>query len=146
MSGEEERRRMKEQMKAIYKDDLQKRKEFLEQVKQMRQTQKLNQALTEMTSGLQDDSEEWIVKLNEASSIQEAKIDMALDQALDSYNKLEHLAKQAELEKLSAQQLVLQMKREMGLLPPEEPPAEAPAAEAPPPADPEPPQKRLGDF
>ncbi|MDX1906665.1 MAG: hypothetical protein SF053_06485 [Bacteroidia bacterium] len=150
MTGEEKRRLLKEQMKAEYKQDLVQRKEFLEKVKQLRETQKLNNALTDMVAGLEDDSDAWIGKLNEASALAEAKVDMALDSALSTYDKLEALAKQAELEKLSAAQLVEQMKREMGLLPPETPATPSPEvpAQEQKPADPADTQskKRMGDF
>jgi hypothetical protein len=149
MTGEERRKQLKEQMKAEFKRDLELRKAFLDQVKQTRQTRNINEALGSMVSGLQqDDSDEWIAKLNQGASAEEAKLDMAMEQYLGESRQLEQMAQQAEAEKLSAAQLLLQMKREMGLLPPE--PEAAPAEAAPAPETEEKPeapsQKRLGDF
>ena len=59
MTGEEKRRLLKEK----YKEDLKKRKEFLESAKRLRHTQKLNEAITDLTSSLNDDTDEWIEKL-----------------------------------------------------------------------------------
>lgn len=116
MTGEEKRKKMKEEMKAAYKRDLQKRKEFLESAKRMKHSKKMNDAITNLTAGLEDDSDDWIEKLNRESALSEAKLDMSLDAAANTAKELDKLAKQAEAEKFSAAELLKQMKREMGLL------------------------------
>lgn len=122
MTGEEKRRRLKEQIKAEYKQELKTRKDMLESAKRMRHTAKMNQAIQGLTDGLNDDSDEWIDRLNRESALTEAKMEMSLDGALDGdgVDKLEKLAKEAEAEKFSALQMVEQMKREMGILEEEE--------------------------
>ncbi|TAE58249.1 MAG: hypothetical protein EAZ89_03415 [Bacteroidetes bacterium] len=149
MTDEERRKLEKERMKEEFKQDLKLRQEFLNKAKQSRTTNMLNQAVGNIMSGLGgDDSDEWIAKLNQDTALTEAKIDMALENEASVTKQLEQAANQAELEKLSAQQLVDKMKREMGLLPPEEPavtplPEEKTAEEEQPKS---PPEKRLGDF
>lgn len=140
MTGEEKRRLLKEQMKAEYKKDLQKRKEFLEGAKRMRNSQKINEAVSDLMKGFeQDDSEEWIEKLNQGSALSEAKMDLMLDDASSTAQELDKLAKEAEAEKFSADQLLKEMKKEMGLLPEEEEkPEEDPGKESS--------GKSLGDF
>ena len=124
MTGEEKRRLMKEQ----YKKDLKQRKAFLEDAKRLRHSARLNKAVSEMMDGVtKDDSDDWIQKLNEESALTEAKMEMFMDD-LTSEDKIDKLAKEAEAEKFSAEQMVLQMKREMGLIPKEEKKAE-PVAE-----------------
>jgi len=135
MTGEERRKKLKEQMKAEYKADLLKRKQILEDAKRLRTSRNLNNAIQDMTSALEDDSDDWIAKLNQESAITEAKMEMALDGALDGASdtseKIDKLAQDAKAEKFSAEQLVNQMKREMGLLPedPEELLKDTPAEE-----------------
>ncbi|MEZ4829483.1 MAG: hypothetical protein R3C61_24835 [Bacteroidia bacterium] len=139
MTSEERRRLLKEQMKQEYKDDLKKRKEIEENMKVMRHTRKLNEAITEITSGLTaDDSDEWIDKLNQSSVLSEAKLEMALDTNSAVSKEVENLENQAKAEKFAAEQLILDMKRQMGLIE-EEPPKEEGKGE-------EPPEKKLGDF
>ncbi|MEL6194708.1 MAG: hypothetical protein AAFR66_21795 [Bacteroidota bacterium] len=111
MTGEEKRRQLKEQ----YKKDLKLRKEFLEKAKKLRNMSNVNKALTEMTDGLTDDSDEWISKINQETALTEAKLEMALDEASETQKKLEDLAKEAEMEKFSASEMVKQMKRELGM-------------------------------
>ena len=138
MTGEEKRRLLKEQMKAEYKQDLQKRKEFLEGAKRLRHSQKMNDAVSDLMKGFEDDSDEWIEKLNQGSALSEAKMDMMLDSASSTSRELDKLAKEAEAEKFSAENLLKEMKKEMGLLPQEEEqPEEKPK---------ENPGKSLGDF
>lgn len=140
MTGEEKRKQLKEQMKQAYKDDLKKRKEIQEKMKNLRHTRKLNQAITEITSGLtSDDSDDWIEKLNQESALSEAKLELSLDSASEVNKEIDKLEKDTQVEKFSAEQLVNEMKKEMGLL--EEEP-EAPEEED----KEEPPQKKLGDF
>ena len=117
MTGEEKRKKLKEEMKAAYKRDLQKKKEFLEKRKTLRHTQKMNGAIGEIISGLtSDDSDDWIEKINQETALSEAKTEMALDDASEVAKELESLAKEAEIEKFSASQLVEDMKREMGMI------------------------------
>ena len=116
MTGEEKRRLLKEK----YKEDLKKRKEFLESAKRLRHTQKLNDAITDLTSSLNDDTDEWIEKLNHEAAFSEAKLEMHLDEQSSTTQKLEKLAKEAETKKFSAELMVLQMKKEMGILTPDE--------------------------
>lgn len=116
MTGEERRKQLKEQMKEAYKKDILKRREILEQAKRLKTSRKLNSAIQDITSALHDDSDDWIEKLNHDSALTEAKMDLALDEAIDSNKKLEQLAQKAEMEKFSADQLMKEMKQEMGLL------------------------------
>jgi len=116
MTGEEKRKILKEQ----YKRDLKLRKQFLEDAKRLQHSARLNKAVTELIDGVtKDDSEDWINKLNEESALSEAKMEMMFDD-LSTEDKIDKLAKKAEEEKFSAENMVLQMKREMGLLPKEE--------------------------
>ncbi len=116
MTGEERRKQLKEQMKEAYKKDILKRREILEQAKRLRSSSKLNSAIQNITSALHDDSDDWIEKLNQESALTEAKMDLALDEALASNQELNDLAQKAEAEKFSSTQLIDEMKKEMGLL------------------------------
>lgn len=112
MSSEEKRRLLKEQ----YKRDFQKRKEFLKDVEKYKHSKKLNDAIQNITSGLtNEDSDDWISKLNEETALTEAKMEMAIDEAKEQQQMLEQLAKEAEMEKLQALDLVEKMKQQMGL-------------------------------
>ncbi|MCB0839783.1 MAG: hypothetical protein KDE26_17430 [Bacteroidetes bacterium] len=142
MTGEEKRKKLKEEMKAAYKRDLQKRKEFQEKMKTLRHTQKMNNAIGEIISGLtSDDSDEWIDKLNRDTVLSEAKTEMALDDVLEEGKELDKLKKQAEAEKFSASRLVEEMKKEMGLIDEELFPEEKNEKK-----DDEGPKRTLGDF
>ncbi|MCB0853533.1 MAG: hypothetical protein KDD63_15010 [Bacteroidetes bacterium] len=142
MTGEEKRNKLKEEMKAAYKRDLQKRKEFQEKMKTLRHTQKMNNAIGEIISGLtSDDSDEWIDKLNRDTVLSEAKTEMALDDVLEEGKELDKLKKQAEAEKFSASRLVEEMKKEMGLIDEELFPEEKNEKK-----DDEGPKRTLGDF
>jgi hypothetical protein len=147
MTGEEKRRILKEQ----YKRDLMLRKEFLEKAQNLQKTGKVTKALTEMASAVNnDDTDDWIGRLNEGSALTEAKMDMALDEARSANQKLESLAQQAEMEKIQALNLVKQMKKDLGL-PVEEEEKHLEAIEKPEntetkPVDSLPPPKTLGDF
>ncbi|RMG60454.1 MAG: hypothetical protein D6722_20905 [Bacteroidetes bacterium] len=144
MTGEERRRRLKEQMKEAYKRDLRQRKEILEQAKRLRTSRKLNDAITGITGALNDDSDDWIEKLNQESALTEARMEVALDAETQTTEEIEKLAQAAEVEKFSAEEMVRQMKRDMGLLPKEEPPKAQEPKEKP--TDKTPPKKTLGDF
>ena len=118
MTGEEKRQQLKEQ----YKKELLERKAFLEKAKTLRKMQRINKAISEMESALHDDSDEWINKLNEESALSEAKMEILMEEALHSeeQRKLDEVQMQAEVAKKSAEDLVRQMKRELGLLVEEE--------------------------
>lgn len=111
MTGEEKRRQLKEQ----YKAELAKRKEILDQAKKLRKMQRINHALNEMKAALNDDSDEWIEQLNRESALTEAKLDVMMDSTQQVEKKIETLAMEAERERLSAENLVKQMKRELGM-------------------------------
>ncbi|MEL6732888.1 MAG: hypothetical protein AAFP83_17285, partial [Bacteroidota bacterium] len=66
MTGEEKRNKMKEE----YKEELKKRKEFLDQAKKLRSSRKINDAIQQITGAINnDDSDEWIDKLNMDSAV-----------------------------------------------------------------------------
>ncbi|MEM7368834.1 MAG: hypothetical protein AAF587_09520 [Bacteroidota bacterium] len=149
MTGEEKRKKLKEEMKAAYKRDLQKKKEFLEQTKRLRHSKKMNDAISDLTSDLlNDDTDDWINKLNQDAALSEAKLDIHLDEASSTSQKLEKLAKEAEAEKFSAAQLLKDMKREMGLLEDEDEKAKSDASEEETSEEEkkDPPSKSLGDW
>lgn len=104
LSGEEKRRLLKEQ----YKKDLMMRKDFLRKAKSLRQMQNINRALEGMTP--QDDTDDWINKLNEESAFTEAKLEMAADTAKE---RQEMQQTEEEMQDIIAKNLVEQMKREM---------------------------------
>ena len=95
----------------------------------------------------EDDSEDWVDKLNKETAFMEAKTELALGMQEEQKKQLESMEHQVELEKLAAQQLILEMKKQMGLIaetPEAQPEIEMPVAEnkdntqTPPPV--------LGDF
>ena len=104
LSGEEKRRLLKEQ----YKKELMARKEFLRKTKSLRQMQNINRALEEMNP--EDDTDEWINRLNEESAFTEAKMEMAADAAKE---RAEMEQTEEEMQEIIARNLVEQMKREM---------------------------------
>lgn len=116
MTPEEKNRLEREKLKEAYKAELKKRKEFLNSTKQLQTSRKLNEAISKITDSLNDDTDVWIDKLNQESAVGEAKMDIFLDQASKTTNEIEKLANEAELAKSSAQNLVDQMKKEMGML------------------------------
>ena len=112
MTGEEKRKQMKE----AYKQELKKRQEFLDQAKKLRSSRKINEAIQQITGAMtNDDSDEWIEKLNMDSAVTEAKMDMFLDSTSDTSKKIDQLANETELAKSSAQNLIDEMKKEMGM-------------------------------
>jgi hypothetical protein len=155
MTGEEKRKRLKEQLKAQYKKDLQLRKEFLNKAQNLKKSQKLNDTISDIVGSLEDDTDSWIEQLNEGSALSEAKLDVMLDQASETSRELDRLAKEAEMQKIEAEDLVTQMKKEMGLIT-EEPETPAAKEETEKPQakkessetkkKPNKPQKKLGDF
>ncbi len=155
MTGEEKRKQLKEQ----YKKELQARKEFKEKVERLRKLKNLNSAVTDMTTALGDDSDDWIRKIDEETAFMEAKTEMAMDSESTLDKEITNLQQQVEVEKMTAKDLVNEMKREMGLLPdepevPEEEAAEAASETEESPADEtkteedqtDSPKKTLGDF
>lgn len=134
LSGEEKRRLMKEQ----FKQDLRERKVFLDKVEQLRRQGKILKAMEGMK--LEDDSEEWIRRLDEETSFREAKVEMALESAIHEAVEGE---KTADMEKLLAEEMVRQLKLDMGKIVAEEKTAITPSekplvdleSQAPPPAD-----------
>ncbi len=116
LSGEEQRAKMKE----AYKDDLRKRKQFLEDVKEHKRQKTLTDAVVSITSANEnDDTDVWVERLNQESAVSEAKMEMALDSSgISTTSSLpsekERLAlSDAEIRKIKAAELVAQMKAEM---------------------------------
>lgn len=113
LSGEEKRRRMKEQ----FKKELQARKEFSDKVKNLRRQQRITEALEGMT--MDDDSDQWIERLNQETAFAEAKTEMALEVAgsrvsIEEETTEEKLAmSDAEMQKIAAEEMVAKMKAEM---------------------------------
>lgn len=122
LSGEEKRRLMKEQ----FKQELKGRKDFIQKVENLRKLQNINKALDNMN--YQDDSDEWIGKLNQESAFTEAKMEIALESASSVQ---EGVANEKDIEKFVAEELVKQLKREIaiekGEILPEEPAAKTAA-------------------
>ncbi|MFK7923270.1 MAG: hypothetical protein AB8H47_15005 [Bacteroidia bacterium] len=156
MTGEEKRKLLKEQMKAQYKKDLLLRKDFIEKAEGLKRSQKLNNTISDIVGSLDDDTDDWIEKLNSGSALGEAKLDIMLEEASETSRELDRLASEAKMQKLAAEDLVTQMKREMGIEIPEKPAIEPPEAktESPPKAEEEAPKKEkppkpnksFGDF
>lgn len=128
MTGEEKRNQLKEQ----YKKELQARKEFKDKVERLRKMKNLNSAVTDLTGALGDDSDDWIRKIDEETAFMEAKTEMAMDSEATLDKEITNLQQQVEMERMTAKDLVNEMKREMGLLPdePEEVPEEEEAETA----------------
>jgi hypothetical protein len=132
-TGEEMRQKMKEE----YKQDLRKRKEFLDSVKEYKRTKTLSDAVVDIQSGAEDDTDVWIEKINEKTALSEAKMEMAMDSSsieTPSPKQEVSAATEAEMRKIQAQELVRQMKAEMeGTANPQTPPVtpktETPAPE-----------------
>lgn len=74
LTPEEKRQKMKEE----FKKDLMARKEFLQKLQALKQQKKLTDALESMAP--EDDTDDWIRKLNEESGVSDAKFDMILEQ------------------------------------------------------------------
>lgn len=114
MTPEEQRNLLKEQ----YKKELREKKQFLEKVEQLKKQQPLLKAIEGLK--VEDDSEEWMDKLNQETAFMEAKTELAMDAVQEQKKQLDSLEHKVALEKLAAEQLIIEMKRQMGLLPPEE--------------------------
>ena len=125
MTSEEYRNMLKEQ----YKKDLRERKQFVEKVQELKKQEPLLKAIEGLK--VEDDSDDWIEKLNQQTAFMDAKTELAADSIVQHQQQVEHTHSEAELQKIAAQQLLLEMKRQMGLLPAEEaePVAEVPKTE-----------------
>lgn len=107
---------MRQKMKEEFKQDLRKRKEFLDSVKEFKRTKKLSDAVVEIQNATEDDTDVWIEKVNQESALSEAKMEMALDSTNvtpPSPQPQITAATEAEMRKIQAQELVRQMKAEM---------------------------------
>ncbi len=146
MTSEEYRNMLKEQ----YKKELREKKQFLDKVEQLKKQQTLLNAIENMKP--EDDSEDWVNKLNEETAFMEAKTELALSLQEEQKKQLESVEHQVELEKLAAQQLILEMKKQMGLIedtPESKPESEVQKTEPEIKAEsqtPPPPPSVLGDF
>ncbi|MFM2375931.1 MAG: hypothetical protein RLZZ165_1028 [Bacteroidota bacterium] len=136
-TGEEMRRKMKEE----FKQDLRKRKEFLDSVQEFKRTKKLSDAVVEIQSAGEDDTDVWVEKLNRDSAMTEAKMEMAMDSSNVSTpdpKKEVAPATEAEMRKIQAAELVRQMKMQMEADNAAKSPATAPEQKTPePPATPQ---------
>ena len=132
LSGEEKRKLLKEQ----YKKELRERKEFVSKVKNLRQMQRINKALAEMTA--EDDTDEWIRKLNEETAFTEAKMEIALDTTLEDHKEQEL---EEELKEIVAESMVEELKDGLKEEPKTNVQKEIPKEE-----EDEGPEKTLGDF
>jgi lipopolysaccharide export LptBFGC system permease protein LptF len=104
LSGEEQRQLLKEQ----FKKDLREREAFLEKMKELKQEQKIVKALESMNP--EDDTDEWINKLNEESAFSEAKTEMALEAVKSDETPL---VDEELLKKSVAEEMVARLKAEM---------------------------------
>lgn len=135
-------------MKEQFKKDLKERKDFLDKVENLRKLQNINNALSNMQQ--EDDTDEWIGKLNEESAFTEAKMEIALESAKGVGQEL---ASEKEIETFVAEELIAQLKKEIaaesGQQVPEEKASsktEAPAEENTEAASDRPPRKMLDDL
>lgn len=77
-SGAEERERLKE----LYKREYRARKAYLEELKRKRPMARIAQALEDLTTSfVTDDTAAWTAELNRKTAVNEAKVDMALENA-----------------------------------------------------------------
>lgn len=109
LSSEEQRERMKEE----YKRELKARKEFLGKVNTLKQQQTLLNAMEGMQ--YEDDSDEWINKLNQETAMREAKTEMAMEStAVDiPVEIVPPQLSEEELKKIAAADAVRKMKEQM---------------------------------
>lgn len=140
MTPEEQRNQLKEQ----YKQELRERKAFLEKVNKLKQQQNLLKAIEGLNP--QDDTADWVEKLNQETAFMEAKTEIALNMEEEKRQELERLEKKVDLEKLAAEQLILEMKRQMGMLTEEPPKKEESPSPQPEEKTQTPPPNILGDF
>ncbi len=114
LTGEEKRQKMKEQ----FKKELRERKEFLNKVKGLRRTQSINKALEGMR--MEDDTDQWIEKLNQDTAFIEAKTEIALNTTIPSSVTANDptlgqdlTISEEEMQKIAAEQMVERMKAEL---------------------------------
>jgi hypothetical protein len=147
-SGEEIRQKMKEE----YKKDLRARKEFLGKVEELRQKQQLTNAFVEITEAGNDDTDEWIAKINQETALNEAKAEVAYESAQmaeEDRKKAEEMAMtEAEMQKIAAKEMVERMKAEMAgeIVEKPESKVESKGGEELPEVDDRPSRKMLGDI
>ncbi|MCS7076444.1 MAG: hypothetical protein NZ455_07035 [Bacteroidia bacterium] len=92
-TNEEKIKRLKEEELK----ELKKRKAFLEQVKQAQKMQSLHKAMNELENMLQnDDTQEWMDKLNHQTIENEIKIEMALEKHKTSLSEEEIMQENAK--------------------------------------------------
>jgi|GEM_PF-2556287 len=116
LSGEEKRRKLKEE----YKKDLLARKQFRQKVNRLKNLQKINKALENMVTD-NDDTDDWIRKLDEETALNEAKVEISLDSILnETEEKQKKIVDEAEMKKINAKNLVEEMKKSLGLFEEEE--------------------------
>lgn len=135
-------------MKEQFKKDLKERKDFLDKVENLRKLQNINNALSNMQH--EDDTDEWIGKLNEESAFTEAKMEIAMESAKGVETEL---ANEKEIETFVAEELIAQLKKEIALesgqpLPQDQPKSqsETPAEETTETTTDRPPRKMLDDL
>lgn len=116
MTPEEKRNLLKEQ----YKKELREQKSFLGKVEQLKKQQTLLNAIEGLKH--EDDTADWLEKLNQETAFMEAKTELAMGVVEEQKKTLESIEKPINMEKLAAEQLIIEMKRQMGLLPPAEEP------------------------
>jgi hypothetical protein len=109
LSSEEQRERMKEE----YKRELKARKEFLGKVDALKKQQTLLNAMEGMQ--YEDDSDEWINKLNQETAMREAKAEMALESTGEDIpvEIAPPELSDEELKKIAAAEAVRKMKEQM---------------------------------
>lgn len=97
-------------MKEQFKQDLRQRQEFLKKVQNLRSQQNILKAIEGMK--MEDDTDEWIRKLDEETAFREAKMEMALENAPKEAET--HAPDPGpEMEKLIAEEMVRKMKEQM---------------------------------
>jgi predicted metal-dependent phosphoesterase TrpH len=69
----------RERLKEMYKADFRKRKEFLDEMARRRPLNSVEKALDKILE-LNDDTEEWINKLNAKTALNEAKAEIAIEE------------------------------------------------------------------
>lgn len=121
LTGEEQRAIMREQYKQEYKQ----RKEYLEMLQKAQRINKINRELGKLEAMVTgDDSEDWMRQLNNQTALNEARVELALENAT---NNPEDTTPRDRLAHLTALE---RMKLEMGLVT-EEQLGIAPVAEVP---------------
>lgn len=104
LSSEEQREKMKQE----YLQELKLRKQILDKMKEANQMNKISENLEQVLklAQISEDMNEFIEKLNTSSEISAAKLDMAIENQISDN----------ESHKSSPEDILTQIKREMGLL------------------------------